>query len=120
MAIITIARGEDREETFTITLNGTPLDLTTVGVGVYVSRYVNGPRLFEKHNTADGGDDTQIELLDQVATPGKFKAKFASADTIGLAKADYSIDVWTDADGERTQAIAPFTFRVTGRASPMP
>lgn len=65
-------------------------------------------------NTAGGGGDAQIEILDQTDNPGIYRAKMTHAQTLALVAGDlYFVDSWVvRATGEFIQTMEAEVFEV--------
>lgn len=110
---VALARGEADDFTFTVALNGTAVDLTSVSIAMYVARFVGATPFLVKKNALAGGDDGQISIADQSgADRGKCIVHFEHADTIDFDPGLFVFDLWVDNGGENTQAIAPSVFRL--------
>jgi hypothetical protein len=117
---ISIAVGEGRQITYTaVDEDGDPLDLTNASVWFTVH---TSPRtddsetpVIAKRSFVAGGDDDEVELLDQTTDTGKFVVKILSTDTRALAYGTkYWFDVWVQLSGQEPFPAVTFTaFDVT-------
>lgn len=110
---VALARGEADDFTFTVALNGTPVDLTSVQIAMYIARFVGATPFLVKKNALAGGGDDQVSIADQTgADRGKCTVHFEHVDTIDLDPGVFTFDLWVDDGGENTQAIPPSVFRL--------
>lgn len=111
---IAIPKGGTGSYTFTLTQNGVAINLAGKSLTFTVVAYAGGPELFKLRNTAAGGNDTEIEVLDAAA--GIVKVKFTESDTLTVPHGVYYCDMWMDDGTDHLQVVPLTPFRVKARA----
>lgn len=91
--MIILKRGEDKSIPFTARNdNGGIIDITSASIYATVKENKDSTNvLVDKANTAGGGSDSEIEVVN--ATLGIFLLKFDRTDFLTLTKRDYFLDV---------------------------
>jgi hypothetical protein len=115
---ISIFPGRDYTAKITLTIDvpvpSTPLDLTGALLWLSVKDETSdsdADALILKRNTAAGGDDTEILIMD--ATNGDLEVYFVPDDTNGWSEGDYWFDLVVETSSiGRKQAVPPSCFHV--------
>lgn len=113
MSTIIVPRGSTKSFIFTVEDDGGAVDLSTCRIYLTAKYLGEGAVVIAKANTAGGGDDNQIEVIDAT----HFRVKFIPADTSAIATtaAPLFYDAWiVTAAGQQVQLVEVSHLKLTG------